>query len=173
MLCSALNILFAAKLITELCTKGMNELPEESGRGRRETTNKPRNAIAEILHKHKATGCSSRGSNRKSSGSGSGSWDRGRGRGSSWGRGGTTTNALLRRLRWGHWLREQRAEEVVEEILVQERGTWERGVREAENSFNWLRHFQTWFAKNSGKFSVCNTCKQTHIDICMYINTDV
>lgn len=34
MLCSAFNILFAAKLITELCTKGMNELPEESGRGR-------------------------------------------------------------------------------------------------------------------------------------------
>lgn len=32
MLCSAFNILFAAKLITELCTKGMNELPEESGR---------------------------------------------------------------------------------------------------------------------------------------------
>lgn len=33
MRCSAFNILFAAKLITELCTKGMNELPEESGRG--------------------------------------------------------------------------------------------------------------------------------------------
>lgn len=35
MRCSAFNILFAAKLITELCTKGMNELQEERGRGRR------------------------------------------------------------------------------------------------------------------------------------------
>lgn len=118
--------------------RGMNELPEEQWarveRRVEETTNKPRNAIAEILHKQSDDNRLQQQQQRQ--------WQqpqnqRPRGSSNNVGRGGNNQRPFAP------------AEAMALTVSSADggsgrRNTSERDVREAqENSFNWLRHFQT------------------------------